>query len=128
MAAIGLYLLKAFPYNTSVRHTIPVHFYHQIMCHFRRCFIPFFSGDRKQYTATTAEHSKHNIELFQNITVLFADMSTIWGNTDGCAEQYRCATALYLLSMLAHAYNTITDRGGGSPGHGIEPVDGFNAN
>ena len=29
--------------------------------------------------------------------------------------------------MLAHAYNIITDRGVGAPGHVREVVDGFNA-
>ena len=43
------------------------------------------------------------------------------------AEKYRCATALYLSSMLAHAYNIIIDRGVGAPGHIREVVDGFNA-
>ena len=84
------------------------------------------SDDRKQYSATTAEQNKHIIELFQNRTLLFADMINIWENTDGCADQYQCVTVLYLLSMLAHAYNIITDCGVGSPGHGIEVVDGLN--
>ena len=46
-------------------------------------------------------------------------MINIWENNNGCADQYRCATALYLLSILAHAYNTIIDRGVGEPGHGM---------
>ena len=35
-------------------------------------------------------------------------------------------TALYLLSMLAHAYDIIVDREVGSPGHVIEVVDSLN--
>ena len=73
-----------------------------------------------------AAHSKCIIEMFQNRTLFFANMITIWENTDGCEDQYLCATALYLLSMLAHAYNIIIDCGVGSPGHGIEVVDGLN--
>ena len=65
--------------------------------------------------------------MLQNITVLFADMSTIWYNNCGCTEQYRCAAALYLLSILSHAYNVIIDSGGVAPGHGRDLVDGFNA-
>ena len=53
--------------------------------------------------------------------------STIWENTDGCADKYRCATALYLVSMLSHAYKTLFDSGVGSPGHGKYVVDGMNA-
>ena len=53
-------------------------------------------------------------------------MSTVWENTDGCAEQYCCVTVLYLLSMLAHAYNIIIDSGVGAPGNFREVVDGLN--
>ena len=45
---------------------------------------------------------------------------------DCCAEQYRCLNALYLLSILAHAYNIIFGYGVGATGHGIEVVDGLN--
>ena len=87
MVEIGLYLLKALPWKTSVSHTTPFHFWHQIMCHVRRSLI-LLSDECKQDTATTAEHSKRVIGMLQNITVLFADMSNIWKNTDGCADQY----------------------------------------
>ena len=53
-------------------------------------------------------------------------MSTIWDSTDGCTEHYRCATALYLLSMLVHSYNIIIDCGVVAPGNNIEVVDGLN--
>ena len=58
---------------------------------------------------------------------MFAEIITIWKNTDGCAEQYGCTTALYLLSMLAHAYNLIINCGVGSPLHGREVVNSLNA-
>ena len=72
-------------------------------------------------------HSKHIMELLQTKKILFANISKIWGNTDGRTEKYRCATALYLLSMLTHTYNIIIDRGVGSSGHVQEDVSGFNA-
>ena len=53
-------------------------------------------------------------------------MSTKLGNTDGYAEQYCCATAVYLLSMLAHSYNIIIYCGVGAPGHGREVFYGLN--
>ena len=62
----------------------------------------------------------------QNKTVLFSDISTIWENTDGCAEQYRCETALYLLSIFTHVYNIIIDCGVVTSGYGREVVDGLN--
>ena len=84
----------------------------------RQAVFLFFIYDSKKDTTTTAEHSKRIIELLQNRTVFFSDTSTIWENTDGRAEQYCCTTVLYLLSMLAYAYNIIIDRGVGSPVHG----------
>ena len=65
--------------------------------------------------------------MLKNITVLFADISTIWGNKNGCADQFHCATALYLISIFAHTYNIIIDHVVGAPGHGREVAGGFNA-
>ena len=53
-------------------------------------------------------------------------MSTIWGNVDGFVDQYRCATTLYLSSMLAHAYNIITYLGVGALVHAREFVRALN--
>ena len=47
--------------------------------------------------------------------------------TDGCAKQYRCATAMYLLSLLASKYKVVIDRAIGAPGHGKSKIDGLNA-
>ena len=54
-------------------------------------------------------------------------MSTIWENTYGCAEQYRCATALYLMSVLSQRHSIIFDRGISAPVQGKEVVDGLNS-
>ena len=40
-ASICLYLLNVLPYNTSVIHTTPVHFWHHIMCNSSQCFPDF---------------------------------------------------------------------------------------
>ena len=53
-------------------------------------------------------------------------LSTIWENTDGCAEQYRCATTLYLMSVLSQRHSIIFDRGIGATGHGKQVVDVIN--
>ena len=53
-------------------------------------------------------------------------LSTIWENADGCAEQYRCVTALYLMSFLSQRNSIIFDRGISAPGHGKEVVYGIN--
>ena len=53
-------------------------------------------------------------------------LSTIWKNTDGCTDQYRCDTELYLMSVLSQRHSIIFDRGISAPGHGKEVVDGIN--
>ena len=65
--------------------------------------------------------------MLQNIILLLDRVSNIWENTYGWAEQYPCATALYLSSILAHTYSIIIDRGVGSPGHDRKVVDDLNA-
>ena len=54
-------------------------------------------------------------------------LSTIWENTDGCAEQYICATSLYLMSVLSQLRSIIFDWGISAPGYGKEVADGINA-
>ena len=90
-------------------------------------FHSFLSDDRKEDAATTTAHSKLFISLLKNKQVLTTSLSTIWENTDGCAEQYRCASALYLMSVMSQTYSIIIDRGISAPGHGKEVVDGLNA-
>ena len=54
-------------------------------------------------------------------------LGTIWENTDGYAEQYRCASAIYLMSVMSQCYSIIIDRGMSESGHGKYVVDGLNA-
>ena len=86
----------------------------------------FLSDDSKQDAATTTVHSKFLIELFKK-KVLTSTLSTIWENTDGCAEQYICASALYLMSVLSQCHSIIIDRGISAPLHGKEVVGGLNS-
>ena len=58
--------------------------------------------------------------------LLFYELSTIWENTYVCAEQYRRDTVLYLLPMLAHECNIITDYGVRAPGYGREAFGSLN--
>ena len=90
-------------------------------------FHSFLSDDIKQDSATTTAHIKLLISLPNNKRVLTTSLSTIWENTDGCAEQYRCASALYLMSVMSQTYSIIIDRGISAPGHGKKLVDGLNA-
>ena len=54
-------------------------------------------------------------------------LSTIWENTDGCAEQYIYATALYLMSDLSQRHSIIFDWGISSPWHVKKLVDSLNS-
>ena len=47
-------------------------------------------------------------------------------NTDRCAKQYRCASALYIMSVMSQCYSVIIYRGISAPGHGKEVLDGLN--
>ena len=76
----------------------------------------FLSDDSKQYAATTNSHSNRFIELLKK--KLMSALITIWENTDGCAEQYICATSLCLMLVLSQRHSIIFDRGISAPGHG----------
>ena len=54
-------------------------------------------------------------------------LNKIWENTDGCDEQYRCDSAIYLISVMLKCYSVIIDLGISAPGHGKEVLDGLNA-
>ena len=60
----------------------------------------FLSDDIKQYGATSTAHRKRFIVLLKEQKVLTPLLSTIWENTDGCAEQYRCSSEIYLMSGM----------------------------
>ena len=58
--------------------------------------------------------------------MLTTSVSTIWENTVGCSEQYRCVSALYLMSVISQTYSLIVDQGISAHGHRKEVVDGLN--
>ena len=51
----------------------------------------------------------------------------MWDQTDGCAKQYICSIAYYLMSYLSKLYQIVLDRAVDTPGHEKDVVDGFNA-
>ena len=87
----------------------------------------FLSDDIKQDATTTTSHSKRLISLFKDKKLLKTSLSTLWENTDGCVEQCRCASALYLMSVISQCYSIIIDSGISAPDHEKEVVDGINA-
>ena len=95
----------------DINSTTPSHPRHAV-------FHPFLSDDSRQDASTNTAHSKRLILLLKNEQVLTTSLSTIWENTDGCAEQYRFASALYLMSVMSQTYSIIIDRGITAPGNG----------
>ena len=72
---------------------------------------------QKKDTTTTTAHINFLIEMLKKEKVLTSTSSTIWENTYGCAEHYRCASALYIMSVLSQCHSIIIDRGISAPGH-----------
>ena len=87
----------------------------------------FLSENIKQDAATTTAHSKQLISLLKDKQLLTTSLSTVWENTDGCAEQYICASALYPMSVMSQDFSIISYRGISAPGNGQEVVYGLNA-
>ena len=83
--------------------------------------------ESEQDGAATAANSNHLIKTLVDDGVLKKRLSTLWEETDGCAESYWCATALFLLSSVAFTQDIIIDWMVGAPGHGKGVVDGLNA-
>ena len=105
--------------KTNINSTTPSRQLHAV-------FHSFLYDDNKQDDSTTTAHGKLLIAFLKGKKVLTTSLSTIWENSDGCAEQYRCASALYLMSVMSQCYYIIIYRGICSPGHGKEVVDGLN--
>ena len=50
----------------------------------------------------------------------------MWDHTDGCTNQYRCASSIYILSFLDLYFIIIIDISVGDTVHGKYAVDGLN--
>ena len=87
----------------------------------------FLSDNSKQDAATTTAHRKRLISLLKDKKLLTTSLTKIWENTDGCDEQYICASAIYLMSLMSKTYSIIINWGISAPGHGKEVIDGLNA-
>ena len=88
--------------KTDINSTTPSRQLHAV-------FHYFLSDDNKQDSATTTAHRKRLISLIKEKKLLTTSLSTILENTDDCAEQYRCATAFYPMSVMSQCYSIIID-------------------
>ena len=91
------------------------------------CSVSFFSDDIKKDAATTTPNSKRSVELLKERKLLASSLSTIWENTDGCAEQYKCSSALYIMSVIFQCYSVIIYCGISAPVHVKGVFNGLNA-
>ena len=87
-------------------------------------FHSHLADESTQDSATTHEHMK---EMINNLKDTVNQLLVMFDQTDGCSKQYRCARALYLLSLLAYQFDIIIDRAIGAPGHGKDIIDALNA-
>ena len=72
--------------------------------------------DNKKYAATNTAQRKRLIEMLKK--KLTSTLITIWENINDCAVQYRCASEIYLISVLSQSHSIIIDWGISAPGHG----------
>ena len=84
------------------------------------------AGTGHKYACTTNEHMGVLFEILKLNGKLITG-SILYDETDGCGKQYRCGTAIYLLTVLASQYGIVIDRDIGDPGHGKDLVDGLNS-
>ena len=54
-------------------------------------------------------------------------MSTVWEDTDGCANKYWCALDIYLMTVLSSSYGIIMDVAINVSSHVNNIVDVINA-
>ena len=59
------------------------------------------------------------------IGALYTNIEELLDVTDGCAESYRCGSALFMLWKLAKERNITFDRALDASGHGKKLIDGF---
>jgi hypothetical protein len=82
----------------------------------------------KQDAATTHAHMCVLVNKFKDSGEVVPRSTTILDHSDGCSKQYRCGTAIYLLSVLSSSQFGVTvNRMIGAPGHGKDVVDALNA-
>ena len=69
----------------------------------------------------------HILKYFLESGGLVFGMSTVWEDTDGCANQYRCDLPIYLMHLLSSSCGIMMYRAINAPVNGKNFVDGLNA-
>ena len=77
----------------------------------------YLSDDKRQDARTTYINTVHMIKKLRSEGYLEKG-TTLWEQMDGCAKQYRCGTALYLMSVISMMYDIKVNRMISAPSHG----------
>jgi hypothetical protein len=104
-----------------------VEFFSRELEKYTKEFHSHLSDDCKQNAATSYENMKNVLQDLRERGVLHENVSVVYDNTDGCCSQYRCATSVFLLTILSSMFKVCIDRLVHAPGHGKDEVDGLNA-
>ena len=97
-------------------------------------FYSVLSTEKDQFSrivyANTKMILKHTrIQLGEGAEIegmsLSKDLIEVLDDSNSCAEQYRCATALYMLHKLEDGENIFYDQGIDTEGHGKKDSDGL---
>ena len=107
--------------NYQRQISIQLHHHFNVM----QCFILFIWRYQTLCCHYYWTHQAFDL-IAQGKNLLTTSLGKIWENTDGCAEKYRCASSLYLMSFMSQCYSIIIDWGIGAPGYDKEVADGLN--
>ena len=106
---ISLEYFSALPL-AYIKSTTPSRQHHAV-------FNYFLSDDSRKDAATTFAQSKRLISFLKDQNLMTTSLSTIRENTDGCAEQYICASDLHITSVMSQCYFVTIYQGISPPSH-----------
>ena len=80
-------------------------------------FHSFMSDDTTQMASTVYFHVDMLIQKLMDSKII-SKGGRFLSQTDGCAKQYKCATVIYFMSLLANKHDIVVDRAISASGHG----------
>ena len=81
------------------------------------CVHYFFYEESNQYAAAYNANTKQLLDTFLDNKIIRKIFSTLWEYMDGCYEPYRSTYVLYLLFIVAYAYEIIIASAVCAPGN-----------
>ena len=89
-------------------------------------FHSYLSDGKIQNAAVALHHMEKMVEFLLRHGLLKKG-GRILEQTDGAGSQYKCASALYFMSVISSRFGITYDRAISGPGHGKNLVDGMGA-